>query len=238
MRVDYVRVYQREGSHNVRYVENDAPDALPMPAPRPTIDVSRVVSIFSDAYAGSGSGGFDTWGSPGERLSTVVVDGDRMAQVSAFQYVGFNFNSDYSVLDLSSMTHLHADVYVSAPMTIGMTPVSKDPSGDYTKNREHTLRFPLQAGWNSLDVALADYTSANPAIDLTQLHQMKWDGGDSRSTIYIDNVYFYRADANGVRTLSAEHTRPQPCYTLAGQRIADVSSVKGIYISNGKKFVK
>lgn len=238
MRVDYVRVYQREGHHNVRFVENDAFEALPMPAPRPTTDASRVVSIFSDAYPGSASGSFDTWGSPGERLSTVVVDGDRMEQVSGFQYVGFNFNSDYSVIDLSAMTHLHADVYVASPMTIGMTPVSKDPSGDYTKNREHTLPFSLKAGWNSLDVALADYTSANPAIDLTQLHQMKWDGGDSRTTIYLDNIYFYRALSDGVQTPQTAKDRPLRCYTLAGRRIADVASATGIYICNGKKFIK
>jgi beta-glucanase (GH16 family) len=237
MYVDYVRVYQKEGMANAVWGQNDRGGETIPAALRPVHPAASVVSIFSDAYAPAGNGGFDTWGSPGEVLSVVYPSADDAVQkVANFLYVGYNFNADYSVIDLSAMHRLHADVYTDKAFSIGMTPVSKDPSGDYTKNREYVIRYPLQPGWNALDAALADYTAGNPGIDLTQIHQMKWDGGDAASDIYIDNVYFYTTAGSGISGVQASRAAAR-WYTLKGQQLSAAPQAAGLYICDGRKVV-
>ncbi|MCF0172842.1 MAG: glycoside hydrolase family 16 protein [Bacteroidales bacterium] len=198
MYIDYVRVYQKAGARNVsvketpRKVSMDSKDFILPSAPKPAHPSSNVIAIAGNWYSRVGDGDFATWSSPGESLTYVKTDLKKRARrIRNFTYVGYNIRRDYGVVDCSKMSALHFDVYVTEGMSIGVTPVSKDPLDDDSRNVEHVLRFDVQPGWNSIDVPLIEFRRGTPGFDLSRIHLLKWDGGNGTSDIVIDNVYFY-----------------------------------------------
>lgn len=259
MYVDWVRVYQEEGKENLTSNRNEmsnVPEAertitlpssegevvetVPTSSPRHDYLASNVRSLFSNQYTNIGSGSFfDTWGSAGESLRLFTTDdGDKMEKVTNFGYVGFNYNSNYSATSMEGMDYMHCDIYPSRDMQIGITPISQGPQ-EYDD-----IYYPLRGNeWNCVDVCLADFKAANPLIDYSKAFQTKWFGGDQHSTIYIDNIFYFKGEPSGISDIEPSTLNPKPStlnpqpstFNLQGQRLA--SPQKGINIVNGRKFV-
>jgi beta-glucanase (GH16 family) len=255
MYIDWVRIYQPEDAVNVKYVENDMDKvaeedrtitvnvsasgssdtgSLDVPAaPTPDYDAANVRSLFCDAYTGVGRGSFfETWGSSGETVKTVTLaEGDQATEVKNFGYVGFNYCSDYSSVNMSGMEYMHCDIYPSKDMSIGITPISTGPQ-EYDE-----IFYTVQGGkWNSVDVKLSDFKAKNSAIDYSKAFQTKWFGGDQKSTIYIDNVFYFKGAISGIEEVKS--TAPGTLYDLQGRKItAQSDNLKGIYIKDGRKVV-
>ena len=103
------------------------------------------------------------------------------------EYSNFNYQgTEFDAADASSMEFVHIDIW-----TADATDVKFSPINNGTGAAEFLVNVPLVSGaWSSVDIAIADFTG----MTWDSLFQMKFDGqgGVNPSTIYIDNVYFYK----------------------------------------------
>lgn len=255
MLVDWVRIYQREGQENVLCGENDMNKVaeeertltLPqsaefpeierpiIPAPKHAYSSSNVSALFSNQYSCRGVGSFfDTLGSANEQLMYYnIAPDDKVEEVRNFRIVGFNFNADYSAIPMTTMAYLHCDIYTMRDMDIGITPITKGPE-EYKQKYFH-----LKANqWNSVDINLNDFKVANPAMNFSKAFQIKWFGGDGKSTIWIDNIFFFRGVPTGCTLPWADNHAAQVSYDLQGISLKKSVTNHGIYIVNKKKWIK
>lgn len=252
MLVDWVRIYQLEGQENVKGGENDmnkVPEAertITLPEVKPNVEVDltpapthdytsrNVRALFSNQYTNRGSGSFfDTWGSAGEAIKTFdVVEGDQVEEVKNFGYVGFNYNSNYAATSMSTMDYMHCDIYPTKDMSIGITPITQGPQ-EYDE-----IYYDIKANqWNCVDIKLADFKAANPSMDYSKAFQTKWFGGDGKSTIYIDNILYYKGEPSDIHATVMEKHEDDAIYDLMGRRVTTAAK-HGVFIQNNRKIVK
>jgi uncharacterized protein YjdB len=103
-------------------------------------------------------------------------------------------------LDVSQMTHLHIDVW-----SPDFESFRVKLEGSNGSNRELEVPFTKVKGvWNSYDIPLNTYTSGPNGVNLTNL---KWivpvTFNPNNTTLYITNVYFYRAATTQPPSLGA-----------------------------------
>lgn len=174
------------------------------PAPTHNEETDHVFSIFSDAYTSDApTGHFNNWGG-GNPVNVQFAANDQIEQIDNFQWVGHEFDL---TTDLRGYT-LHVDVLSTKTNTIGITPI--------TQSGEKSKTFNITAGqWTSLDIPATDWESP---VDLQYTFQLKFDGGDGVTTLYIDNIYFYKTEGgdepveqatSGEETAIIESTLPE-----------------------------
>lgn len=192
MEIDYVRIFQKESYPTTASTPTEA---APTPGSRSTSDV---ISIFSDAYADvSGTDFNPDWGQS-TRVTTEDIGGNATLKYANFNYQGTNLGTN---LDVSEMEFLHVDMWTSDATVVKVSPVSA--VGTPIENL--VALTPIVSGaWKGYDIPLSDFT-ANGMV-LNDIMQLKVDGQDgvSPSTIYLDNIYFYKsASASPEPTTSA-----------------------------------
>ncbi len=148
-------------------------------APAPDdIDPSAVISVFGDAFDNIDGINFNpNWGQS-TQVSFVDIDDTEMIRYGSFNYQGTEFGE---VIDATSMTTISFDMWTSNATEVNFTVISTGP--------EERL-FPLDIAhgqWVTYQIDL-DYFEN---VDLADIFQMKFDGGDSSPTIYLDNIYFF-----------------------------------------------
>jgi len=155
------------------------------PAP-PARDAADVVSVFSEAYTNITGTDFNpNWG------QTTVVTTESIAGNSTLKYANFNYQGTAFAAgqDLSGMQYLHIDMWTADATVVKVSPING--SGSPAENLVSLT--PITAGqWVSYDIPLTDFTSSG--MSLNNVIQMKFDGqaGTNPSTIYLDNIYFYK----------------------------------------------
>ncbi len=163
------------------------PEAPEVAAPVPTEAPEDVISIYSDSYTNlEGTNFAAPWGQ-----STVVtfdeVEGNGYMYYSMFNYQGTQLLGAHN---LSSMTHVHIDMWTPDATVVQFTPISASTG-------EHLVSLtPINLeAWNSYDIPLSSFTG----VAMTDIHQLKFDGqaGVSPSNVYLDNIYFYAGDISG-----------------------------------------
>ena len=210
-------------------------------APTPTIAATDVISVFGEHYTCvTPSANFDTWYSGGESLGTYqVAEGDQTEKVTNFGYLGFDFGGGTTVVDMSAMQYLHFDVYPEQDFSIGVTPIVKTASGSTENGKTYEIKA---SQWNSLNIPLTDFTADKTDMNLAKVFQIKWYGGDNKSIIYLDNIYFSKV-ATGVENISADNASSSAnVYSVDGRMVkGNATSLEGlqhgVYIMNGKKIV-
>jgi len=139
----------------------------------PTVDASKVISVYSDSYTNLPTV-LQNW--YGNTFSTVSIAGNDALKNTSVCCFGYEFTA--KPVNISTMTKLHVDIYSETlpSITIGITGV-----GEFKKSG-----IALTTGkWNSIDIALSDLTGA----DLANVNQLGfWDVNGS---FYLDNLYFY-----------------------------------------------
>jgi hypothetical protein len=67
---------------------------------------------------------------------------------------------------------------------------------------------PINAGWNSYDIPVGDFTANG--MTLADIKELKFDGqaGVTPSTIFLDNIYFYKSAGGGTEPVVAAPTPP------------------------------
>ena len=162
--------------------------AAPTPPERVAADV---VSIFSEAYANIAGTDFN----PGWGQSTVVTTID-IADNSTLKYANFNYQGTVLAApqDLTGMNFLHIDMWTADATVVQVTPINNSGS----PAEKLVSLTPVTPGqWVSYDIPLTSFTSSGMALN--GVFQMKFDGqaGNTPSTIYLDNIYFYKGSGGG-----------------------------------------
>lgn len=174
-------------------------------APAPIQAAADVISIYSNAYTGTGYA-YGGWGQ-----STVVTDqkaeNDDVLQLTNYNYLGFELSTQ---LDLSDMEYVHIDVLPLQNMNLGITPIM---TGAPTE-KPTSVGTLVPGQWNSCDIKLSDL-----ALDYAnaKAFQLKLDKGTGTEIVYIDNIYFWKSTGSGDDPTPVEHEGTQ--YTSGDHNI-------------------
>jgi len=161
-------------------------------APVPTLDASKVISIFSNTYTNvAGTNFYPGWGQNTIATAAALSGNDAMKYTN-FGYQGIELTGS---VDASSLTKLHVDIYPVDETNIRITPISA--------GKEFSIVLaPLTLGqWNSYDIPLSSFTG----VVLSGIIQFKLDGGTGKS-FYMDNLYFFDDTNTGSSTLENSET--------------------------------
>ncbi len=157
-------------------------------APVPTRAAADVKSIYSNAYIAATAYGYGGWGQS-TQVATETVEEDNILHLTNYNYLGFEYTTQQ---DLSDMEYLHIDILPMQAMNFGITPILvAKGSGSGTENSQSVGTLTVKE-WNSIDIPLSQFN-----MDFTQLsHQLKFDKGTGSESVYVDNIYFWKEDAN------------------------------------------
>jgi len=164
--------------HPVGDTPSDEPEvAAPTP---PARNAEDVISIFSEAYANVTDTDFNpNWGQS-TMVSIVEIEGNETLKYTNFNYQGTQFADP---LNVTEMETLHLDMWTADATSVNVFLVSTGPE-------ETPFALSITPNqWVSYDIPLSEFTG----VDLADVIQFKFDGGDGSPTIYLDNLYFYRA---------------------------------------------
>ncbi len=210
------------GSSRTLYVDNvyfykvPGPPAPTTAAPTPNVAAANVVSLFSNAYTNVP---VSTWSAGWDQadVADVQVAGNDTKKYSNLVFAGIEFTAP--VVNASTMTHFHMDIWTpdstTAPKAFKVKLVDFGANGTFGggDDKEHELAFTrsstpslVSGSWVSIDVPLTAFTGLTTRGALAQMIL----SGDL-STVFVDNVYFYRAGTPTEPTTAA----PTPTYPAA-----------------------
>ena len=161
-------------------------------APTPPVRAAAdVISIFSAGYENLSGVDFNPdWGQSGQGSGYAEFDlnGDKMLQYTVLSYQGIGLNQN---IDVSRMEFLHLDVWTADAPGVETSLIS-------ASNGEKPIWSTLTADqWTSIDIPISDFT--DQGLTVADIYQLKfvsdtWIAGTGASgTIFIDNLYFYKA---------------------------------------------
>ncbi|MFY7963366.1 MAG: T9SS type A sorting domain-containing protein [Chitinophagaceae bacterium] len=155
--------------------------AAPTP---PSRSAANVISIYSDAYSNIPNVNYNPfWGQSGfGTASEITVSGDNIREYLNMNYQGIDFNTNKNV---SSFDSVHFDVYSTNCTSLGITLVANG-----TGEREVTKALTTNS-WNSIDIALSDYTSQGLALSAIFQFKFVSKTPTAGANVWIDNMYFY-----------------------------------------------
>jgi hypothetical protein len=175
------------------FCDGIAPTSPTVAAPTPTAAAPNVISLFSGgAYTDLvGTDWNPNWGQQ-TVYSEVSVSGNATKKYTNFNYQGVKLQTP---VDASNMAKLHLDVWSPdcTALKVFLVPT--------TGVENSTIVNPTLSGWNSFDIALADYTN----LDLKSIKELKFESVTAGTTVYIDNIYFVK-DVNASLSMNAPVT--------------------------------
>lgn len=144
----------------------------------PELAKSKVISIYSDAYA-STCFKFGEWESGSTYALEKIGDTDNVAKFTTTD-LGY-FGWEFSKVNTAAMDKLHVDIYGDAAFSVRVVPI--------TGGAEVGQTIEVSAGkWTSVDLDTKVF--ADGGANLANVYQIKFDNVKSQ-TFYIDNVYFW-----------------------------------------------
>lgn len=144
----------------------------------PELAKSKVISIYSDAYA-STDFKFGEWESGSTYALEKIGDTDNVAKFTTTD-LGY-FGWEFSKVNTAAMDKLHVDIYSDAAFSVRVVPITGDAEVGQT--------IEVSAGkWTSVDLDTKVF--ADGGANLANVYQIKFDNVKSQ-TFYIDNVYFW-----------------------------------------------
>lgn len=188
---------------------------------------SNVISIFSNAYAELPETEFNpNWGQS-TQVSVVEIQGDKTLKYASFNYQGTQFKLP---VDASAMEKLHLDMWTGNATSVNVFCISPGP-------KETAYALPISPGqWVSYDIPLSVFTS----VDMKNLIQFKFDGGNGSPTIFLDNFYFYRESGSSVSGIDENSVTMFPNPVSEGN-IVNLSSIADqikVYDLTGKILIE
>lgn len=153
------------------------------PAAPSARDAGDVLSVYSEAYATStpDANFAPGWGQA-TILSTEIIDVNEVKKMSGLNYQGLEFGID---LNVSSMEKVHIDLWSSDCTELDFYLIANGGG-------EKPKRLSISSGWNSYDIPLSDYE-----LPLDKIWQFKLVAiaPATGSTVYYDNIYFYKSSS-------------------------------------------
>ncbi|RMH69388.1 MAG: hypothetical protein D6675_12770 [Gemmatimonadetes bacterium] len=173
------------------------------PAPEPAESPENVIALFSNSYSNVP---VDTWSAEWDAadLEDIQIEGNDTKKYTNLTFAGIEFTSQ--PIDAAAMTHYHMHLWtpdatdLPANFRIKLVDFGADGAYGGGDDVEHELILDattsphLATGtWLSLDIPLAEFTGLTTRQHLAQLIL----SSDDLNTIYVDNLYFYRAETAG-----------------------------------------
>jgi hypothetical protein len=172
---------------NVRFSAKPGATTPTAAATTPTLAAANVISLFSNAYTNVA---VDTWradwGQPGNVLSDIQVAGNDTKKYTDVSY--FGVLTEATKINASTMLNFHIDVWTPNVTTFKIKIVDFGADGVYQGGDDtefEVTRTLTLSGWNSLEIALSEFTGLT-----TKAHIAQFVFSGSPGTLYIDNVYF------------------------------------------------
>lgn len=185
-------------------------EAAPKPPSRSDADV---ISIYSDAYTNmAGTDFYPNWGQS-TTFNQITVDNSEIIQYGNLNYQGIAFETS---VDVSAMEYLHIDIWTADDNNAKISPIS--PGHEVAYNLEL-----VSQQWTSFNIPLSYFTGENPLLDLAELIQFKFDGDPAGGTIFVDNIYFFRAPSLPFTMAGTWQLSTDPGSLGVGPNIGDVS---------------
>lgn len=154
--------------------------AAPAPAPAPDFADKDVVAVFCDALENNPAIKIGDWGQATQVQLVELAENDHVYFCTNFNYLGWELTP---AANATGMDYLHVDIFAPEMTGVSVTPISP--------GKELPTAQALTPGqWNSLDIALSVYESAEIAWD--NVFQFKFDAPVGGKELFIDNVFFYK----------------------------------------------
>ena len=154
--------------------EVSGPTAAPA---APSLNATGVMSIFSDSYTDVADTDFNpNWGQS-TTVSKEDLGGNNVLKYANLNYQGTAFASP---LNVSDYTSIHIDYWTSDSTALNFFLIS---SGE-GKEKGKALDVSNLGQWNSVDIALTDFSDI---VDLADVIQFKVVGN---GIVFFDNFYF------------------------------------------------
>lgn len=165
-------------------------------APTPTRAAADVISLFSNAYTNVP---VDTWSASFDQadVADVTIAGNAAKRYSNLGFAGVEFISRQ--INATTATILHLDVFTYDAGSFRVKLVDFGANGAFGGGDDSEFEVPLSGtstpkltagAWSSLDIPLSAFTGLQSKAHLAQLIFSA-----SSPTLYLDNVYFYKAPA-------------------------------------------
>ncbi len=176
------------------YKAGSGPTAPTTAAPEPTQNAANVISLFSNVYTNVP---VDTWSAVWDNadVADVQIAGNDNKLYTNLVFAGIEFTSN--TINATDMGFLHVDIWTPNATNFNIKLVDFGANNAYAggDDTESELSFtPAQGSWVSYDINLNDFTGLASRAHLAQLLFIS-----SASTVYVDNVYFYRTGTTPVR---------------------------------------
>ena len=174
-----------------------------------------VISIFSSAYTNvPDTNYFPDWGQGGQGSGWAMfnLDGDDMLQYINLSYQGIAL-ADGTSVDVSQMEYLHLDVWTAEAVTDIETSLINNASGTVTEAPVTTALTPNS--WTSIEIPISAYT--DQGLTVSEIFQLKFVGTPwAAGTVFIDNIYFYKAASGVVTSMIQDFEGAEPTFTVFG----------------------
>ncbi len=175
--------------------------------PQPARQPGNVISIYSDAYDNlPGTDFYPNWGQS-TTFNEIVVSGSNIIQYGNLNYQGIQLAAPANA---SAMEFLHIDIWTADDNDAKISPISSGPN-----ETAYDLELTPQQ-WNSFNIPLSFFTDQNPLVNLADIIQFKFDGDPAGGTIFIDNLYFYRAAQGTTTSMIEDFEGTPPAFTSFG----------------------
>ena len=168
------------------------------PSDPPTRNPWDVFSVFSDSYTNQTGVLFDSFGGTTINADFTPPGGNPSKFYTGHSYSGIRVNSAGN-LDVSQMTYLHFDVW--SPNFNSMRIKLESITGTARELDVTGTIVPsptTRNQWISVDLVLSTYNLGNILTNLRYIVPVTFG---QNATLYIDNVYFYRAATTQPPTL-------------------------------------
>lgn len=172
----------------------------------PTRNAPDVVSIFSGEYTDlQGTDFYPNWNQT-TTYTAFDVNGDAMIQYTNLNYQGIQLSA---AQDLTSMEYLHMDVWTADMDRIETSLIS------LTNGEKPVWSTLTKDAWTSIDIPLSEFT--NQGLTIADIHQLKFVGDPfGGATVFIDNLYFYRAPTGIVTSSIQDFEGTPPTFNVFG----------------------
>ena len=244
---DFVEPYatgQDRATDNTLYFDNiQVPDGVVIPEPTtapttPTEDAADVISMFSDAYTDVTVDTWKTgWSSCGA-LENLEFASNPVKKYNNLNYVGIETIGS-NLIDASGMTYIHIDMWTpnATVFKIKLADWGADASYDGGDDTEHELTYssPDTETWISYDIPLSNFTNLSNTDHMAQ-YILSAEGG----TIYIDNIYFWKAATAGLEDLEKFNFSmyPNPANNFVQLKAAKAIDFVEVYDVMGRSVLK
>lgn len=160
--------------------------ATPAPAAAPTLASNMVTSVYSDAYptAEGLNVQFMDWAGNTPSFDEVeLAEGDKAERIIGLSNI---FGIDLgTTIDVSECVKLHLDIWADEAQSLKVSPICGE-------TQDAPQEFSLAEGWNHVAYDLLNPEAAQLPLDRT--YQIELKDGNGHSLIYVDNIYFERAE--------------------------------------------